>query len=497
MRLRAFLRRLVLPPLAAGLAVTGLALPARADSLPEFPLLVVNITDSVTVIDGQSKTIGFDVQNIGGGAAVNTVITFNAAIGLGFTPPAGCTPTACKIDKLAGGERRHYSLTVKPDTTAANLTSSFTIGASADDVEFGNTTVQVVRTTKAGVDLEIGDLKDLKLGRGKSADMPVTVKNTGNTKSATLGLVMVTLDGVEPDMSRYRNCEKDVEVGGVVCVTDQTLAPGQTVTTAADTPVTVKLRDDAPGPARYFAGVVAVGLTDKYVAGFTKRNAGRAGATLKMTSTVSAANLTDGDIDGDLNEDDNAALFWVTAPTAPADSSAVGAVISGNVGDEVTVKVGTQNLGPFATVPLSLSSIGYVHVRIPSGFKLTSVDDFCLPGASLTDTDSVTGTDADLASRDWVCLVFDQIPKGGKSLFAFTGKIQDADHDTGFVQTEGNVQDTVSSDDKAMLTVEAGDSLPLTGPSAGLLAGGGVALLLVGLFLFRTARRRRIITVVE
>ncbi|MFI1990554.1 hypothetical protein [Actinoplanes sp. NPDC020271] len=494
MSLRALLRRLALPPLAAGLAVAGLALPARADSITDFPLLVLDLTETITVVDGQSKTVAFSVDNLGGGTAQNTIVRFGSVpAGLGFVPPTGCTVTECKLDKLAAGAKQSYTFTVKPDTTVP-LTSSFEVTLVTGFEELDGIQVQVVRTTKAGADLEIGAIKDLKVGRGKSANLPpVAIRNTGSAPSKTLGLFLGAQDGVAPDMDRYRNCELDTDEGGVICVLDQTLAPGQSASVDPATPLAFKVGKDTPGPASYYAGVAALGLTDKYVAAFAKRNAGKTGDKLALKSTSSAASLTDGDVDDDLNPDDNVASFKVTAPMAAADGKAVGGVFSGAAGDRVTVKVGTQNLGPFATVPLNFTSLQYVHVQLPTGITLTKPDELCLPGTSPDDID-LAGT---LASRDWVCLVLGQLHKGDQSLFAFTASIGDGSHDAGFVQTAGSVQDTVSGNNRAALTVEAQDSLPLTGPSAGLLAGGGALLLAAGLFALRMARRRRIITVVD
>jgi hypothetical protein len=497
MRPRALLRRLVLPPIAAGLAVSGLALPARADTIAGFPVVLLDITDSVTVIDGQSKTVKFDIFNFGSADAKNVVIGFGTAAApvkadLGFVPPEGCSATACKLEKLPAGERHSYTFTLKPDVTSTtNLSSSLTVTSAVAGQQMDAAEVRVVRTTKSGVDLEVGALKDRKLGRGQSAEVPVIIRNTGNATSGKLGVIVAALDGVDPVMN-YRNCEKDAEVGGVVCLVDQTLAAGETATLSPATPVKFRVGDDTPGPAQYFAEVAVVGLTDKYAAAFTKRAANRTGPELELTKAVSAAGLTDGDVDDDLNPEDNLAAFLVTVPKSAADSKALGGTFQGTAGDLVTVEVGTQNLGPTAAIPVNAKWIAYVHVKLPGDVKLTKVDEMCLPGTAPDKLDF----GGSLNSRDWVCLVLDQLPKGGKSLFAFTAMIQEGSHEAGFVQVSGGLQDTNHSNDKTALTVKDSGGLAITGPSAGLLAAGGAGLLVVGVIAFRMARRRRIITVV-
>ncbi|GAA4596109.1 hypothetical protein BJY16_001903 [Actinoplanes octamycinicus] len=519
MRLRALLRRLVLPPVAAGLVVSGLALPARAEALFDFPVVMLNLTDSVTVIDGQAKTVKFDVFNAGGADAENVVVGFADGPGavpadLGFVPPAGCSATACKLDRLAAGERRNYSFTVQPDVASkTNLTSHFDVTATVGGEEHDKVQLAVVRTTKPGVDLEVADIKDMKLDRGQSADLPVSVKNTGSAGSGPLGLVIAGQPGIQPVLD-YRNCDSDEEFGGIVCVIDEPLAPGESATLSPATGAKIKVGADTPGPADYAADVIVVGLTEKYAAAFAKRNAAKQGDELKLQKARSAASLRataeadDEDlgegVEDDLNPADNVTSFLVKVGRSEADSQAIGAVFHGTAGDEVTVKVGAQNLGPTPTLPLSTKWVGYVHVKVPTNIKLTEVDKMCLPGTSPSKIDLGDDVESDpqdaLDSRDWVCLLFDQMPSGAKSVFSFQAMIQEGSHEAGFVQVDGGPQDSNSANDRAALSVDGGGEgagLPVTGPSAVSLAGAGAVLLAVGLIAFRFARRRRIVTVVE
>ncbi|GIF05250.1 hypothetical protein Asi03nite_27880 [Actinoplanes siamensis] len=491
MRLRALLSRLVLPPAAAAIATAGLALPAHADSIADFPMVLLNITDTVTVIDGQSKTVKFDVLNLGSADAGDVVIGFASRAGLGFVPPAGCSATACEIEKLSAGERRHLSFTVRP-SAGASLTSYLDVTASVAGEESDDMRVTVVRTTRAGVDLETGDLPDLKLDRGQSADLPVRVVNTGNATSGRLAMAVIAEGGLEPLLA-YRNCERDdaPELSAVICVFDQTLAPGASYTLPAATPAKIEVGADTPGPADYYASVVAVGLTDDYLKAFSKRAASARGAELELTPAAGAGD--DEFADDDLNPDDNVSEFMVAVGRSDADSKAIGATFRGAPGESVTVRVGTQNLGPTATVRAGLKWMGYVHVNVPAGVELTEVDEWCLPGTSPSRLD----LDAGLDSADWVCPLLDQLPNGEKRLFSFSGMVRDGAHQAGFVRVDGGAQDTVHGNDKATLDVvaDAGESLPITGPSAGLIAGGGAALLVAGALALRMARRRPIVTV--
>ena len=513
MRLRALFRRLAVLTAASGLALTGPAIPAQAADEPELAYIGILSPETVTVINGQSKTVKFDLYNLGA-AAKNVVLTFGSAAkpisaDLGFTAPAGCERNACAIGDLKAGERRSVKFTLKPAASgtadpAGRLTLTTSISGRLSD----ETSITVVRTDKGGVDLEVGDLADLKLGPGKSATVPVTVRNSGNKDVKALGLVFVGLSQVTPELN-YRNCERDVEIGGLICVFNETLAGGGTFALPPDTPLRVAVSKDAAGPYDYPVFVAAVGLTDAYLFDFSKRTAGAAGRELKLEAVTSIAAAEPNPVE-DLNEDDNFALFSVSVPRTSADSAAIGGVFSGAIGDTSTVKVGVRNLGPSATVPASLDWIQYAHVKLPAGVELTRLDERCLPGTSLTGIDEESVATELSEITDLVCLVMEGVPGNGRYLFSLSAEILDvAGHKAGFVEVDGGVQDSKAGNDKAALTVEltaggagggaggGGDSLPITGAPAGLLGASGAVLLVAGLIAYRTARRRRFVTVVD
>lgn len=507
MRLRALFRRLAVPAVAGSLALTGLALPAEAADTPESEMPMVGILspETVTVINGQSKTVKVDVWNVGADAAEDVVLNFGTvakpvSADLGFTPPAGCTGTVCALDDLKPGERRTVKFTLKPTAPAGTsparaLQMSTTVGG----VESFFTSIAVVSTSKGGADLELGEIKDLTLGRGKSADVPVTVANTGDEAVKALGLVVLPAYTGVKTLLNYRNCEIDDEFGGVLCVFNEPLPAGGTFALPKETPLRVEVASDAAGPFDYPVIVGAVGLTDTYVLEFEARNAKAKGAELKLEKLATAA-ADEPEAVEDLNPDDNVDDFNVSVPKSPADSAAVGGAFKGAVGDESTVEVGVRNLGPTAVIPASLAWMPYVHVRLPADVQLVDVDKRCLPGTS--PEDAVYDEFLFSTSRDWVCLDFVDLGNGDKSLYSFTAEIGEGDHKAGKVTVDGGVQDSKSGNDKAALTVEltaggSGGGLPITGAPVGLVAGGGMALLVAGLLAYWMARRRRIVTVVE
>ncbi|WP_433828031.1 hypothetical protein ACQP2E_01130 [Actinoplanes sp. CA-015351] len=502
MRLRTLFRRFALPAVVSGLAVTGLALPAQAAEEEDFPYVAVIGPETVTVISGQSKTVKVDVYNVTDIAAKDVVVSFGdkaKPIGadLGFTPPEGCDKTTCDLGDFKPGERRTLAFSIKP-VAAAGPATTIPVSVRAGDLPGFGSSIAVVQTDKGGVDLELGDIKDLKVGRGKSADVPFEVRNTGNRDVEAVGLFVISpYSDVVPALN-YRNCLDDEELGGIICVIDEPLAGGGTFTLPEAAPLRITVKSDAPGPYEYPVLVGAVGLSGDYLDDFARKIANAAGAELKLQSVPTASADEPDGID-DLNPDDNIADFTVAVPKSSADSKAIGGVFEGSAGQTVSVDVGVQNLGPTGTVPPSLQYIPYVHVTIPGGVTLSKIDDMCMAGTSLddlVDPESLTG-------RDYVC-VMDGLAKNAKALFTFTGEISEGEHAPGTVIVDGGVQDSKNGNDTAALTVKltsggegAGEALPITGAPTGLLAGGGVALLLAGVIAYRMARRRRIITVVE
>jgi hypothetical protein len=490
---------------ASVLAVGSLALPARAAEGPgEFAYVGILTPETVTVVNGQTKTVKVDVYNVGDGAVEDVRLTFGSdarpiSADLGFTAPAGCAANVCDIGDLKPGQRRSVRFTVKPAAAgAADPARTVALATSIGGQPSDQASVTVVGTDKGGADLEVDDIADLELRPGGSADVPVAIRNSGNRDVPALGLVVMAPLGVDPALD-YRNCEQDAEIGGFVCVFNDPLVAGGVFTLPESTPLRVRVPAGAAGPFDYPVFVAAVGLTDGYVFDFAKRTAGAAGRELKLEG-VASLSAKEPEAAEDLNEDDNFAEFAVSVPRTLADGTAVGGVFKGAVGDTATVQVGVHNLGPSATIPLSLTSVQYAHVKLPTGVVLTEADRRCLPGTSLDDIDE----SADLSGvTDLVCIVLDSVPDNGRHLFALTAEIQEGTgHRAGSVRIDGSVQDTKSGNDRAALTVEstaggAGGGLPITGAPAGLLAGGGAALLAVGLIAFRLARRRRIVTVAE
>ncbi|GAA2618085.1 COG1361 family protein [Paractinoplanes durhamensis] len=477
------LRHLALPAAVTLAALTGLATPAAAapDDEPAFVALVV--PEQVTVIEGKTKSVTATVINASDVTAKGVALTFTKIdASVAVTLPAGCDlPTGCAVGELKPGASRKYTFKVTPNVaTSADLTSSLSLKVTgADGVAGDEAQVAIVRA-KGGVDLEVADIADMKLNRGQTADVPITVRNAGSETVDAIGVVLFGEDGLVA-LTEYRNCEDQSEDGlnAVVCVFEQNFPAGAEFTVPSATPLQIKVAADAGGPYTYTAAVVAVGI-NKVVADSL---AAKSGPTLKLQSIEDDYT----DAPDDLNEDDNVAAFGITLGKSAADLQAIGGTFKGAVGDETTVQVGVRNLGPTATVPPSLDGILTVTVDLPTGIEVTDGDDTCFPDLSGD------------PSR-YTCLLLNRVGVGKSELFSFTATILDSpEHTAGSVIVDGGVQDTNSANDKAVLGLEltgggAGGGLPVTGAPAGWVAAGGALLLLIGGIFFSAARRRRIIT---
>ncbi|MCO8277450.1 LPXTG cell wall anchor domain-containing protein [Actinoplanes sp. TRM 88003] len=489
------LRPIALPAAIAALALGGLAAPAQAAPVDDEEQFVgVLIPEQIAVIDGKTKTVRADVLNIGPEAVKDVVVSFtNVDPAVKLTLPAGCDATSCQIDELKANGKKTLSITVA--VTSDKLVSGFDVTIGAYTTE-----VSVVRS-EGGVDLELEPIDDLKLERGQSAALPITVRNTGSEPVDSVGLLVLGEEGLTA-YGDYRNClsleevEEDLALPGVLCKFDEEFTPGSTFQVPADSPIKVGLDKDAGGPYTYVGAVLAVGVNDADAALLAKRKAGK---VLSLDAVSKATGIEDGDAPEDINEEDNVAEFGVAVGKSAADSAAVGATISGAGGDRKTFEVGVRNLGPTTVIPISQDFDWFpsARVSIPAGVKLTEVDENCMPAGGEGDDFPKPGT---VNGQDYVCIPLLGLRVGETSKFTFTGTLTGDKSEAGSVVVDGGVQDGNAKNDKAAITVALtgdggeGGGLPVTGTPTGLVALGGALLLLAGGVAAYVFRRRRIVT---
>ncbi len=505
MRLHSFLGRSVLPLALIGLGTFGAALPAHAGPDDERPEVEVYVPERVVTVDGKTKTVEFVVVNEGGAKAEDLVAGFGSAddpvpASVVVTPPNGCTDlSACRLGDLAPGDFKSFKFQVQPSADLADLGVSFPIVVrDAGSTWQSSAQVTVVRA-EAGIDLEMGAVDDMKLAPGKSATVPVVVRNAGNRPVDHVAIILAGAPFISFPAT-YSNCVAVEELDGTACFFDQPLGPDEVLTVSAATPLKVKVAADAPGPADYFGAVFATNADeDLDLADLAAKNAAAAPKSqLELVPVGKKRSAAAAVEEGDLNDWDNATTFRIKVSRNQADSAAVGATFAGAVGESRTVRVGVRNNGPAATKGPFQGWITSALVRIPAGIDLTRVDDDCF---AMSDGAPVDVEPGEVHGREYICFTLDSVKKGEEQLFSFTGRIT-AGSAAGSVTVDGGDQDPTKSNDVAKIAVEltaggSGGGLPVTGAPAGLLAGGGALLLAAGAVAFVTARRRRIVTIAE
>nr|WP_221379824.1 hypothetical protein [Actinoplanes polyasparticus] len=488
------LRPIALPAAIAALALGGLAAPAQAAPEDEGPFVGVLMPEQISVIAGKTKTVRAQVLNIGKETVKDVVVSFtNVDPAVKLTLPAGCDATSCQVGELQGNGSKTLSITVA--VTGDQLVSGFDVSVGPYTSE-----VSVVRST-GGVDLELEPIGDLKLKRGQSTALPITVRNTGSEPVDSVGLLVLGEEGLTA-YGDYRNClsldelDEEIDQPGVVCKFEEEFTPGSTFQVPAASPVKIGLDKDAGGPYTYLGAVMAVGVNDADAELLAKKKTGK---VLELDAVSKASGITDGDAPDDINAEDNVAEFGVAVGKSAADSAAIGTTITGAGGDRKTFEVGVRNLGPTTVIPVSedFEWFATARVSIPAAIELTEVDENCMPAGG-EDEFPKPGT---VDGQDYVCVPELGLGVGETSTFAFTGTLTGDKSDTGSVVVDGGVQDGNAKNDKAAITValtaaggEGGGGLPVTGTPVGLVALGGALLLLAGGVAAYAFRRRRIVT---
>lgn len=505
-RLKRLAIRLALPIAMIGMTAVGVASPARAEAeltKVDPPVVELFVPSPVVTTDGRSKTVPFEITNVGKTAATGLVVDFASAAApidprIGFQPPAGCTPTGCTVGDLAPGARKTYTFTVRPTAALPVAGASFAVSVHDAGAEWrASTTVTVVRAAR-GVDLETAEIPDIKLAAGKSAVLPISIRNNGNTATEGVAIELAAQPFVTFP-NNYSNCV-DVEIlPGIICYFDLTLEPGAVFTMSPSTPLTVTADPAAPGPAEYSASMFALNREDpssnaKLAA--ARQAAKKAGSKLQLVPAAQSLAVDE----SELNVWDNSTSFLVKVPLSPADSAAIGDTFEGKIGAISTVKIGLRNKGPATVLGPAKEWKHAVEVRIPSGLALTKVDKRCFPNGA---GDPSWDKPGQVSGREYVCVATEWLAPGKQDLFSFSGKIKNgANEDEGTIKVLGGVQDLNESNDIAKVKVKVtaagsgsgsggtGGGLAITGAPTGRIAGAGLLLVVTGALALVLTRRR-------
>ncbi|MGH3737775.1 MAG: hypothetical protein ACRDT6_19505 [Micromonosporaceae bacterium] len=433
--------------------------------------LSVAVVSSLVQVDSGIRQFRVDLENRGPDPAAEVSLAIDATrlrLGFGLSAPQG-TPL---------GEAGTVTVEVRADTPDVN--------------QEDNTAVTGVRLVAKGTELvALGeDLLGVEPGTVRSLEFGVL--NSGTTTAKDL-VVLIQLPVYLSFDDRYDNCvyrdERTAE-----CRFDGEIPPYHVWTPSAQTPITVSLHPNAPGPVRLWMQIEVqdVGQVDE-VSGHVVKG---------QVTGASAALLADPD------RRDSRLTLKVTTTPQRADLAAIGATVTGKVGDALPVKVGVRNHGPNDFLPQS-SNPYYAMFRMarPHGTLVTKAPYSCF---SVIDGERVDW-DNPGAPGGFEYRCFDPVPAGETVWYEFELTIISARTDGGEVDFDGLEGDERPGNDSAPLVVRVaggtaspsvspsaspgagggGGGLPVTGTPLAGLVGGGAAAVLLGIVLFLVGRWRR------
>ncbi|MFI5891760.1 hypothetical protein ACIA5D_16770 [Actinoplanes sp. NPDC051513] len=489
--------RVLLAVAVAALSTALLAAPATAgpgDPPSLFPSgpAIVRVGPGMTA----PKPVQVEIRN-DGDLAAGVVVTVDATdvpeafdIDLPGTDQ-GCTTVGdvarCELAELGFGEAHTYTFGVAAaGTTAAE--GAVRVSSTAGNAPQENSTTIGLALVAAGVDLALAPVVPTppgywSLDPGDSVDVPVQVRNDGGAAATGVVLRIGThAEDASTDMIQlvapYDNCTVDPDLHDLTCAFDTTVGPGETFAIDPATPVRAKVNDAAPGNNSY-AATVAVSAAAEVPAA---KSAGRV-ARLVPVSTLVA----------DLNGYDNSQVLIITVEgLRAAEGVAVGATVTGDIGDSRTVAVGFRNDGP-AAVAAREGNGGGARVLLPAGLKVTGICDGCRPmrGAEVLPPD-------DLRGLEYACPAGGFILPGATEWCRFDVEIVARPGQAGWIRINSGQQDRNPANDVApiLLVVPGGgtgggeEGLPITGLPAGPTAGAGTILVGLGLAALILTRRR-------
>jgi hypothetical protein len=499
MRYKTPLGRLGAACAATSLVALAAATPARAAEPGDFAWVqpymeyVVNIATDATT----PKPVKITIENSAPTTATDVTVKIDAsAVPAAFQldlPDVGngCTVAGkvatCALDGLAGNSTHVYTVDALPgDLDVLEYQGLIEVTTTAANMPEEQRTEGWVQLWEPGVDLVVGEIDDMTLEPGQSATVPVRAGNAGTVKAAGVEVILAFAYNLElPDL--YDNCDYNADFHELTCWILDEVAPGEVFTIAKETPLRVKVEDEAPGPDRNPVWVRVMPLGDEESEQLAAKAQRSAGKQLRIAAVPVP----------ELNDFDNFTEFHVNVPKQLADAVAIGGTASGAAGDTVGVTVAMRNDGPNNQLGYTDEWGSSARVTLPAGVQPVAVPENCAP--------IVDGhPDWDRAGKPfglvYHCWPTNSLVVGETFEFPFRVKIVDTAGAAGSIAVDGGVQDPDTANNTAEITVGAGGGgggLPVTGARAGLVAGVGALLVAAGALAVVLLRRRRIVTVVD
>ncbi|RSM47974.1 hypothetical protein DMB66_47220 [Actinoplanes sp. ATCC 53533] len=363
-------------------------------------------------------------------------------------------------------------------------------------------------TIGEGVDLAAVLGTPRTVAPGANVDAAPRVSNAGTKPVKSVVLILV---GLDPSLSKdsFSNCRYGFLT---LCTFDDELATGTTYELSA--PMRLKIPADAaagssaevfsswhtPSDFKELIGIVSE-LNDEV---FGPKGTGAPVRLRPVPASGAAKRAAANQVD---TKPENNALIseFVVGGSRRPDMAAVGATITGDVGDKVRTRVGFTNNGPGTLYHSTFTNTDPgTHIRVPAGVKAVGVDERCFPLSSDEEFEPEDSAEDLTGASEYLCLLTGGTTKPKASaLFDFTFQVREKPSAAaGRVTINENAfvdEDPIDRDggnDTAKIAVElsggSGGGLAVTGANAGLLGAGGAVLLLAGAIGLLLVRRRRV-----
>ncbi|MFG3422833.1 LPXTG cell wall anchor domain-containing protein [Micromonospora sp. NPDC048063] len=371
-----------------------------------------------------------------------------------------------------------------------------------------------IPTATARSTIEVGEGVDLKTERslefagdpGATVKAPLTVANIGDRPARGTVLLLAMTPGLTP-ARRHSNCSYLSEFGSNLaqCHFGEEIPPGAAL--QLDDSSALTIASDAWAPGRQYGQAIwfAKGDWEEFIGDFSGADWEK-GSGSAMTLVPAPASRARAVKQTDKDTTNNVA--WIDATVTGdqrADVAATGAEVTGAAGGTVIAKVGFVNNGPAAINSYSPGELlTGALVTVPAGATVVDAPEQCSPGTA----EEPTGWYGEPGGRVYFCEWFELRRKGEAAVFEFGLRIDKVGGAPGSVRLlhfgpgePGKVVDLNPKNDTAALVVKGatggegggGDDpeLPITGDSAGLVAGIGGLLLVAGGGGYLVAKRRR------
>lgn len=346
------------------------------------------------------------------------------------------------------------------------------------------TTEHEITVAPSGSDLVGERVVGPEVAAGGIASYRPIIQNAGDQTAEVVRITLHDSRYARFD-DRFRNCEAGDD--GTLCTIEIELAPGETAQVSPESAIAFQV--PAHAPHRHWASVFF---------------------EASEVSTAPATDPADGPLlefveisSGDFGPGRTGGQFAFQVGDNPADVAAIGAEITGAVGEVVDVTLAAVNDGP-ADVERTDGNRPNLAITFPAGVEVVSLgqDEGALDdGPRLCGPliDGVPAFGSEPAGLDYVCDI-GLLPAGERASFTFQVEITGTAATTGSVEVVGDFLDSDRDNQTADIVLNAtggtGGGLPVTGPPVLITAGAGTALLALGLAIFLAARQRRVRMVV-